>query len=121
MNNYLQKNQNKTFSDLKSTTLNNIKKIRASIDITTELRFMSNTLVALKSLPESQQLPSLDGISFDNTNLEPSTWALRFLQRQVDSSFLFDTTLKTEDLNPECIYSDTLFSILDEILFCKMI
>lgn len=103
--------------DFKSTTLNNINKIRASIDITTELRFMSNTLVALKSLPESQQLPSLDGISFDNTNLEPSTRALRFLQRQVDSSFLFDTTLKTEDLNPNVFYSDTLFSILDEILF----
>ena len=103
--------------DLKIATLNNINKIRATIDITTELRFISNTLVALKSLPESQQLPSLDGISFDNTNLESSTQALRFLQRQLDSSFLFDSTLNTKDLNPNVFYSDTLFSILDEILF----
>ena len=41
------KKSEQDLSDFKSTTLNNIKKIRASIDITTELRFMSNTLVAL--------------------------------------------------------------------------
>jgi len=103
--------------DLKALALHNIDQLLQSININTELEYLSYSVAALHSIPEEQQLPSLDRL-FENVGDDKILETARmFLERQKSSSFLFDVNAAKNALENETTYDDSLFTILDEILF----
>ena len=103
-------------SALKEMTLQNMTRIRSSINIDIDLAYLSSTIETLQQLPEAQQIPSLDGI-ITEANQSSKKQIDDFLERQKSKTFLFNAEATREAIDEQTMYQDSLFTILDELLF----
>lgn len=103
--------------NLQGQVLQQQQQILPTLDVQSEIRFLSDILVFFHQLPESQQIPQIQQLFEDVEESNQQETALAFLERQIPTTFLFDAAATQQAIENDTVYNDSLFTILDAILF----
>ncbi len=102
---------------LRGEVLQKQQQILPTLDVQSEIRFLSDVLVFFHQLPANQQIPEIQQIFEGVVVSNQQETALAFLERQIPNSFLFDVAATQQAIDNDTVYNDSLFTILDAILF----
>jgi hypothetical protein len=102
---------------LRQQVLQSQQQILSTLDIDSELRFLSDLLVLFDDLPEDQTILAVEALFEDVPTTDRQSIAQAFLERQVTNTFLFDVATTQSAIENDTVYNDSLFTLLDEILF----
>ncbi len=102
---------------LRAQIAENQQQLLSVIDLQSEISFLSDVLITINSLPDAQSIPSVQLLFMDIDESEYYDAAKNFLERQTSTSVLFDVEETQKAIANDVIYQDSLFTLLDEILF----
>ncbi|MBO6792874.1 MAG: S46 family peptidase [Balneolaceae bacterium] len=102
---------------LRAQIAENQRQLLGVIDLQSEISFLSDVLITINSLPEAQSIPSVQQLFMDVDENNYYDAAKNFLERQTSASFLFDVEETQQAIANDVFYQDSLFTLLDEILF----